>query len=324
MFILKTNIYYVGDNLKIYEITENNLVDSSINEAINNKEKFFWIIFTPYELEKSYIYFNFNYSTVYNCLHEDDYPKLEIFENYSFGILNLIEKNNNFFIIHEINFYITKNHIIFISEKNLDIFEELKENIRSKGALRLSIDKILYNLLDSLTSNDYNILSDIEQELNEVEKDIMQGKTKDYLKDIVQLKKKLLFIKKHYEPLLGISEDLSENENNILDENSVRYFVILFNRISRLNSSIDNLRDYTTQIRESYHAQLDVNTNNIMRIFTIITSIFSALSLIVGWYGMNFKSMPEFNWSYGYIFVIILCIFVVLLCILLFKKKKLL
>jgi magnesium transporter len=98
--------------------------------------------------------------------------------------------------------------------------------------------------------------------------------------------------------------------------------VILFNRIERLNKKVANLRDSATQVRESYEAQIGINTNDIMRIFTVITAIFSALSLIVGWYGMNFTSMPEFQWSYGYSFVIVLSVSVVTICILVFKKKK--
>ena len=204
----------------------------------------------------------------------------------------------------------------------MNIYKEIKKEISSKGALNLSLDRILYILFDKLTIKDNNILTKLESEITDVEEDVIEGKTKDYIKDIVSLKKKLLLLKKHYEPLLDIIEDLNENENEMLDEKSIPYFVILFNRIERLNRKVGNLRDYVTQVRESYQAQIDINANNIMKIFTVITAIFLPLTLIVGWYGMNFINMPELQWKYGYLFVILISVTVVIISLLIFKKKK--
>lgn len=101
----------------------------------------------------------------------------------------------------------------------------------------------------------------------------------------------------------------------------VESFRIVKNRVNRLYSSVINLRDYVSQVREAYQAQVDISQNNLMKIFTVVTSIFLPLSLIVGWYGMNFN-MPEFSWKNGYIFVISLSFMVFCTCIILFKKKK--
>jgi magnesium transporter len=289
----------------------------------NDDEYKYWIMLTPEELEANNNIFTFSYQTLYDCIHNEDAPKLEIYENYSFGILNIIGPKDSFFYVTELNFYITKRCLIFVSKKHLDMFGELENDIYNKGNLSLSIDKILYNLIDKMTTNDYKMLTNIEWEISGVEEDVLEGKTKDYAKDIVLLKNKLLFLKKHYEPLLGIVEDLTENENNMLHKSSVAYFIILFNRIERLNRKVGELRDYVTQIRESYQAQMDINLNNTMKLFTVLTAVFSPLTLIVGWYGMNFPTIPEFHWKYGYVFVIILSITVLSLCLYIFKKKKL-
>jgi magnesium transporter len=84
------------------------------------------------------------------------------------------------------------------------------------------------------------------------------------------------------------------------------------------------LRDYTSQVREAYQAKLDYDLNSIIKVFTVVTTIFLPLTLIVGWYGMNFTTMPELTWKYGYVYTIILSIVVVIICIIYFKKKKLL
>jgi len=309
--------------LKVYKLTEDKIIDAKFETALNNKDNKYWLILTPEELQKNVKFFKFDHRTIYDCLHNEDTPKIEIYEDYSFGILNIVGDEQNFFKVKELNFYITKRFLIFISKNELSIFDEIKDDIVTRGTLSVSFEKILYNLFDKMTINDYKILSKLEIEISDVEEDVIQGKTKDYINDIVSLKNRLLFLKKHYEPLLDIVEDLTENQNKLLDQNSITYFVILFNRIERLNRKVGNLRDYITQVRESYQAQIDINANNIMKLFTVITAIFSPLTLIVGWYGMNFVHMPELKWVYGYPFVAILSIIVVFLCIMLFKKKKL-
>ena len=309
--------------MKVYKITEDSLIETSFESSLEDNKGKYWLILTPEELQKRIKIFKFNHQTLNDCLHNEDTPKIEIYEDYSFGILNIIGDKQEFFKLNELNFYITKKFLIFVSKIELAIIKEIKHDITTKGTLSLSFEKILYNLFDKLTINDYKILSNLEIEISDVEEDVIQGKTKDYVNDILSLKNRLLFLKKHYEPLLDIVEDLAENQNKLLDENSITFFIILFNRIERLNRKVGNLRDYITQVRESYQAQIDINSNNIMKLFTVITAIFSPLTLIVGWYGMNFIYMPEIKWIYGYPFVVILSLAVVFLCIMLFKKKKL-
>lgn len=309
--------------MKAYKISDENLIETSFESTAEDEKGKYWLIMTPEELNKNTKIFKFNYQTIFECMHNEDTPKIEIYKDYSFGIVNIIGDSQNYFKLSELDFYITKKYLIFVSKSNLKIFKEIKDDITSKGTLSLSFEKILYNLIDKLTVNDFKVLSNLEVEISDVEEDVIQGKTKDYINDIVSLKNRLLFLKKHYEPLLDIVEDLTENQNNLLDENAISYFTILLNRIERLNRKVGNLRDYITQVRESYQSQLDINLNNIMQLFTVITLIFSPLTLIVGWYGMNFVHMPELKWTYGYLFVTILCIVVVILSIMLFKKKKL-
>lgn len=307
----------------IYRISQDSLIESKLNDVIYDKENKYWLIMTPDELDENNEFFHFSFQTIYDCIHNEDAPKLDAYDNYSFGILNIIGPKDSFFSVSELNFYITKNCLIFVSKDYLDIFREIQNEIYNRGSLRISTEKILFSLIDKMTLKDYNMLSNLESEISDVEEDVLEGKIKDYSKDIVLLKNKLLFLKKHYEPLLDIVENLTENENSILDKTSITYFVILFNRIERLNRKVGNLRDYVTQIRESYQAQLDLNLNNIMKLFTVLTAVFSPLTLIVGWYGMNFPTMPEFHWRYGYMFVILLSLSVLFFCLWLFKKKKL-
>lgn len=118
-------------------------------------------------------------------------------------------------------------------------------------------------------------------------------------------------------------QELAENENEIFTEEELTIINLLSKRVERYGANIRILREYSNQLRESYQAQLDLHLNKIMKIFTVVTTIFLPLTLVVGWYGMNFTHMPELSWEYGYITVIILSIAIVVLGLCWFKKKKL-
>ena len=106
----------------------------------------------------------------------------------------------------------------------------------------------------------------------------------------------------------------------MISDDYLTYFEVLGNRCDRLLRQVLNLKEYIVQVRESYQAQIDIEQNRLMKIFTLVTSIFLPLTLIVGWYGMNLK-MPEFGWEYGYPFVIAVCILVVCIWLFVIKKK---
>ncbi len=309
--------------MQVYKISNDCMLESEFEEFVSDSSASYWIIMTPEEIKEKNEIFHFNYQTIYDCLHNEDAPKLDVYDNYSFGILNIIKSHEDKFLTSELNFYLTKNSLIFVSKNYQDIFNEILDDMICRGSIGISTDRILYNLIDKMTSKDYAMLTNLESEISDAEEDVLEGKTKDYIKDIVLLKNKLLFLKKQYEPLLDVVEDLTENENGIINEKSKAYFVILFNRIERLNRKVGNLRDYVTQTRESYQAQLDISQNKIMKLFTVLTAVFSPLTLIVGWYGMNFSTMPELGWKYGYAFVIFLSLAVLSVCLWIFKKKKL-
>ena len=140
--------------------------------------------------------------------------------------------------------------------------------------------------------------------------------------EIVRFRRELLRLKKYYEQLQSIFEELTENDNGLFSEDSLRWFEVLSNRVDRLLKSTINLRDYVTQVREAYQAQLDIQANNIMKVFTVVTSVFLPLSLITGWYGMNFVNMPELTWQGGYPTIIGVCVAVVAGLLIMFKRKK--
>ena len=129
-------------------------------------------------------------------------------------------------------------------------------------------------------------------------------------------------IKSHYEQLIDLGQELEENENNFFKQENLRYFRLFLNRMARLHDSSTSLRDYTVQLGDQYKANLDIRQNRIMTILTVVTTIFMPLTLIVGWYGMNFRYMPELEWRWGYPVIIVVTLLIAIGCLLFFKKKK--
>ena len=126
----------------------------------------------------------------------------------------------------------------------------------------------------------------------------------------------------HYEQLTDLGQEFEENENSFFKQDNLRYFRLFLNRIARLQDRSTSLRDYTMQIRDLYKAHLDIKQNRIMTVLTVVTTIFMPLTLIVGWYGMNFKYMPELEYRWSYPAVLAISVIIVLGSLVFFKKKK--
>lgn len=222
-----------------------------------------------------------------------------------------------------ISIYFRVNLLIFICDEVEDysLLHNIIQKIEMKEIKNLSLERVLYEFFDLLTVGDSMYLENLEQEIAELEEALISSEKKDYAKEIIRLRKRLLVLKRYYEQLFDLAEAMEENENELLSRHIIRYFHILTNRINRLSDAVSNLRDYVSQLREAYQTEVDINQNMIMRLFTVITAIFLPLTLIVGWYGMNF-SMPEYKWAYGYPVVIALSVVVALFSVIYFKKHK--
>lgn len=185
----------------------------------------------------------------------------------------------------------------------------------------VTLPRILFLFLEMLTAKHMALHESIETEITELENALLNGEKRECVKEIVALRRTLMALKRFYEQMLNALDLLQQNENELIDPHAMRYFRLYNNRVDRLYHGVLNLRDYVTQVRESYQAEVDISLNNIMKIFTVITAVFLPLSLIAGWYGMNLH-MPEYAWPYSYLMVIALSVAVVILCIGYFKKKK--
>ena len=222
---------------------------------------------------------------------------------------------------HSFSFALDEKGIVLVDDSGYA--EETVRQIERTKKWRLpGLERFLYDLLETTIGQDLALLEKTEQRLNQLEEDILNGEIESYPTEMNDIRGNLLDLRIHYEQLIDLGQELEENENGFFKDEDLRYFHMFTERVIRLQDTVAGQREYVTQLRDLIQSHLDVKQNRIMTVLTVITSIFLPLTLIAGWYGMNFRYMPELEWRFGYPVIIVISILIVILCLFWFKKKK--
>ena len=185
-----------------------------------------------------------------------------------------------------------------------------------------SLERFLYDFLEQIVIDDRELIERYDRELDAMEDAVNLDKDEDVTDRLGEIRSHIRDLRIHYEHLLDFTQELEENENNFFIPENLRYFRLFFNRVERLRSATVAIADHANQIRDIYKAHLDVRQNRIMTVLTVVTTIFMPLTLIVGWYGMNFRYMPELDSPWGYPVVIAVSLVILIGSLVYFKKKK--
>ena len=306
----------------IYHLDGTVLDISNLGEGQALDDTPFLGVLSKTEVERYNIHLGINDRILKECLNGTA-SKFESHNGFDYISLIIPDKEDLLNKSSRISVYFRENLLLFICEaiQDYSLLHQIIAKIELKEVKNLTLERIHFEFFDLLTVGDSLYLENLEQEITELEESLFASEKKDYIKEIIKFRKKLLVLKRYYEQLFDLAEAMEENENELLSDDMIRYFHILTNRINRLSDAISNLRDYASQLREAYQTEVDISQNAIMRLFTVITAIFLPLTLLVGWYGMNFP-MPEYKWSYGYPIVIILSAIIALVSVIYFKKHK--
>ena len=218
-------------------------------------------------------------------------------------------------------FVMDEKGIVFIDNSGaaLDIIQGVQ---RTKKWKMPSLERFLYDFLDQIVKDDLRLMEKYEDELDHMEQAIIDGDENLPSGRLNDIRNDIRYLRIHYEQLMDLAAEFEENENGFFKLENLRYFRLFINRADRLHEATMSLRDYTMQLRDLYKAQLDLKQNRIMTVLTVVTTIFMPLTLIVGWYGMNFFYMPELKWEGSYPVVIAVSILIVVFSLIFFKRKK--
>lgn len=279
------------------------------------------------QLEENCEVLHFPENLLENCRNVNDSFRsgVEIHDRYTFTELRIVDISKDAARQDCVALYVTNNLLLVIDVEDTDgsTKEKFIKAINRYPAGTVTLEKLIFAFFDALISSDSLYIERIGNDLNSIEEDVFKDKTDDSFNlSLLKYKKKFLSLHNYYEQILDITEVLEENENHILDESGLIYISNLTGKVTRLREDVDSLNSNVVHLQDAYSSFMDSKLSHSMKLLTVITTIFFPLTIIVGWYGMNFESMPEFHWKYGYIFVIIFSAAVISIFSLIAKRKK--
>ena len=186
-----------------------------------------------------------------------------------------------------------------------------------------SVERLLCCFLEKLLDGGTASVEKMRNTITDMEEEIVTGRADDgFSTRLLEIKKRLLKLYNYYDQILDVANTLEENENSVFSAEKLDHLTGLNGRVTRLRGDMDSLSGATDHLQDAFSSYMDAKLNHQMKILTVITTAFFPLTIIVGWYGMNFESMPEFKWRFGYLYVILLSVVVVAALVAVAKKKK--
>jgi magnesium transporter len=255
----------------------------------------------------------------------DHQPKVEEYDDYLFFTLKMLYRIEEGEIDYEqISFVLGKNYLLSFQEKEGDFFGAFRDRIRlDQGRVRKKgPDYLLYRLIDIIVDNYYTVLDEIGQQIEAIEDQIYKGHSGNEFRKIQRLKKELIFLRKALYPLRDAMSKLIKDESGFIESANSRFFNDVYNHVAHLIDSLDTYKDLTSGLMDIYINTQNTRMNEVMKVLTVISTIFIPLTFIVGVYGMNFDFMPELHWAVGYGLVWVVMIAVTIGMIFFFRYKK--
>ena len=218
-------------------------------------------------------------------------------------------------------FALDEKGIVFVDDGDtaLSIIRSIR---RTKKWKMPSMERFLYDFLEQIIHDDAFLLNRYELELNKLEEELRKDGSEEIILRLNELLGNIRDLRMHYEQMMDLGQELEENENSFFNTDNLRYFHLFTARISILRDMAASVRDYIVQLRDYYESQMGLRQNKIMTLLTVITSIFLPLTLITGWYGMNFRYMPELEMRWAYPALLGVFAVITIVCLIFFKKKK--
>ena len=223
--------------------------------------------------------------------------------------------------VYRFAFALDEKGIVFIDDSG-KAEQMIRAIQRTKRWREPCLERFLYDFLEQIVDDDLSLMERYEEELDRIEDEILTLQGKGDLVRVNEIRSDIRELLVHYEQVIDMTQELEENENGFFSEANLRYMHLFMNRMARRHDSAISLRDHTMQVRDLYNTQMEVKQNRTMTLLTVVTTIFMPLTLIAGWYGMNFRYMPELESRLGYPVVILVSLLIVVFCLILFKKKK--
>ena len=253
-------------------------------------------------------------------------PKIDFYEDQIFVVLKSVDYSPEHLISEEhVSFLLGRNYVLSFEESEPELFDKIIEQLSRAEAGRIvksGTDFLMYQLMDAVVDHYFDVLNSISEDLENLELELVKNATNATLQRISAIKKNLLLFYRSIFPLRDVVRGLMHEKSNLIQDSTDIYFKDLYDHISQIFSTLDTMREMATNIFEVYHSVVSNRMNEVIKMLTILSTIFMPLTFIVGVYGMNFKEMPEMGWPYSYYVVWSVMILITLGMLKYFRIKK--
>lgn len=296
------------------------LVDDIEQTLQPPKTGFYWIDANLFDLDILQSMFGLHDLALEDCIDEEEQrPKLQVYDSHYFIVINSIQFSNHDIFLREVNLFLGPHYIITVIKHDIAEMDKLMTVIREEEVNHA--DSFLYHLIDLIVESYFDVIEGIETLIESLEEQILMHTHRSQLKEIIGLRSEVLYARKMLLPQRDLIDHLQKKELPLIDNNLQKYFGDIHENMIKIVESFDTFRDLIANLREAYQSALSGRANEIMRVFTALTTIFMPLTIVTGIYGMNFEYMPELKSPYGYYRVLGFMVILGVSMYILFKKK---
>lgn len=336
-------LLYVGNNIseettiEVLEYNENDfsekiLTDNQLNDFINSPfikgDTLRWInidgLMNMKAIEKLCLTYGIHPLVIEDIFNTSQRAKIENYDSYLYIVAKMIYFSENELINEQMSIIIGDGYVITFGEKRGDDFDGIRTRLKSKGThiRKCGADFLAYSILDAVVDGYFGVLEMLGEKIDEGEDELLNNPTIENLHSMKEIRKELLYMHKAIWPLREVASWMERDGAQLIDTSTQLFIRDLYDHIMGAIDTIETFRELQAGMMDLYLSSISNKMNNIMKVLTIISTIFIPLTFIVGLYGMNFKYMPELDFRFGYLGVVIVMVVIAIFMILYFKRKK--
>ncbi|MDY7011626.1 MAG: magnesium/cobalt transporter CorA [Planctomycetota bacterium] len=261
-----------------------------------------------------------------DILNADQRPKMEDYADYIYLVLKMLQWDgeNGEILIEQVSLIIGSNFVISFQEREGDVFDPIRDRIRTgKGRIRkMGADYLAYSLIDAIVDGYFIVLEKLGDKIEEIENELISTPSQKTLQEIHKLKRESLFIRKSIWPLREVAHGMGRAESSLISDATGLYLRDVYDHTVQVIDTMETFRDMLAGMLDTYLSSLSNRMNEVMKVLTIMASIFIPLTFIAGIYGMNFEHMPELKWVWAYPVALAMMLVIAAGMIVYFRKKK--
>ena len=278
------------------------------------------------EIEKLGIHYDLHPLVLEDIVNISQRPKIDEYDDYLFVVLKMLYYDENEKIVSEqVSFVLGKNYVLSFQESEGDVFDSVRDRIRqAKGRVRnMQSDYLLYILIDAIVDHYFNVIEILGDKIEDFETAIFSGNIDDGVSQKIQnLKREILRVRRAIFPLREVISRIEKNENKLIQKKTITYYRDIYDHLIQVSENIDIYREMIWSLMDMYMTTISNKMNEVMKVLTIMASIFIPLTFIAGIYGMNFEYIPELQYKYSYFILWGVMIVMFIGMLIYFKRRK--